>query len=408
MTKSSEIVEKTQRRSANNYCPLPVVLERGEGIWVYDVEGNRYLDMLSAYSALNQGHRHPKIVKALVEQASRITLTSRAFHNDKMGEFLEKLCTLSGFDKALPMNTGAEAVETALKAARKWGYVKKNIPENKAEIIACNNNFAGRTVSIISFSTEEQYKFGFGPYTPGFIAVPFGDADALRKAITPHTAAFIVEPIQGEGGVIVPPDGYLKEIRQITKENNILLIMDEIQTGLGRTGTMFAYEAEGIRPDILILGKALGGGCYPVSAILSGDEIMDVFTPGDHGSTFGGNPLASAVGIASLDVLTDEHLPEKARESGAYFMDRLRQMQSPLVKEIRGRGLMIGVEMKEEYGTARKYCEALMELGILCKETHQQIIRFAPPLIITKEDIDWAMERIGKVLTSKQRGYPPA
>ncbi len=398
MSLTEEFIKEAERYSAHNYHPLPVVLSKGEGVWVWDVEGKKYLDCLSAYSAVNQGHRHPKIINALIEQANRITLTSRAFHNDKMGAFLKKLCEVAGFDKALPMNTGAEAVETAIKTARKWGYLKKGVEEDKAEIIVCENNFHGRTITIISFSTEPQYRFGFGPFTPGFKVIPFGDAEALEKAITPNTVGFLVEPIQGEGGVIVPPDGYYKAIREITKKHNVLLMADEIQTGFGRTGTLFAMDREGVKPDILIVGKALGGGVYPVSAILANNDVMDVFRPGDHGSTFGGNPLAAAVGMAAIDVIIEERLPERAEELGNYFMKRLREINSPYVKEVRGRGLLIGVEIKKEYGTARPFCEKLMELGILAKETHDQVIRFAPPLVITKEEIDWALERIEKVL----------
>jgi len=399
MKSTREYIEEVEKYGAHNYHPLPVVLTKGEGVWVWDVEGNKYLDCLSAYSAVNQGHRHPKIINALIEQANRITLTSRAFHNDKLGPFLKKLCEITGFDKALPMNTGAEAVETAIKAARKWGYLKKKVEDGKAEIIVCEGNFHGRTTTIISFSTEPQYRFGFGPFTPGFKVIPYGDAEALEKAITPNTVGFLVEPIQGEGGVIVPPDGYYKAIREITKKHNVLLIADEIQTGFGRTGTLFAMDREGVKPDILVVGKALGGGVYPVSAILANDDVMDVFTPGDHGSTFGGNPLAAAVGIAALEVIIEERLAERAEELGNYFMAKLREIESPYVKEVRGRGLLIGVEIKKEYGTARPFCEKLMKLGILAKETHEQVIRFAPPLVITKEEIDWALERIKKVLT---------
>jgi len=399
MKRTEDYIREVEKFSAHNYHPLPVVLSKGEGVWVWDVEGNKYLDMLSAYSAVNQGHRHPKIIKALIDQAQKITLTSRAFHNDKMGPFLHKLCEVTGYDKALPMNTGAEAVETAIKAARKWGYLKKGVEENKAEIIVCENNFHGRTTTIISFSTEPQYKFGFGPFTPGFKIIPYNDPEALEKAITPNTVAFLVEPVQGEGGVIVPDEGYYKKIREITKRNNVLLIADEIQTGLGRTGTLFAMDREGVKPDILVVGKALGGGVYPVSAILANDDIMDVFRPGDHGSTFGGNPLASAVGMASLEVILEEKLPERAKELGNYFMEELRKINSTYVKELRGRGLLIGVEIKKEMATARPFCEKLMKLGILAKETHEQVIRFAPPLIIKKEEIDWALERIRKVLT---------
>jgi len=399
MKKTEDYIREVEKFSAHNYHPLPVVLSKGEGVWVWDVEGNKYLDMLSAYSAVNQGHRHPKIIKALIDQAQKITLTSRAFHNDKMGPFLHKLCEIAGYDKALPMNTGAEAVETAIKAARKWGYLKKGVEENKAEIIVCENNFHGRTTTIISFSTEPQYKFGFGPFTPGFKIISYNDPEALEKAITSNTVAFLVEPVQGEGGVIVPDEGYYKKIREITKKYNVLLIADEIQTGFGRTGTLFAMDREGVKPDILVVGKALGGGIYPVSAILANDDIMDVFKPGDHGSTFGGNPLASAVGMASLEVILEEKLPERAEELGSYFMEELRKINSPHVKEVRGRGLLIGMEIKKEIATARPFCEKLMKLGILAKETHEQVIRFAPPLIIKKEEIDWALERIRKVLT---------
>ena len=399
MRSTKDYIEIAEKYGAHNYHPLDVVIEKGEGVWVWDVEGKKYLDMLSAYSALNQGHRHPKIIEALVEQASLLTLTSRAFHNNVLGDFLKKLAELAGYDKVLPMNTGAEAVETALKAARKWGYLKKKVPENKAEIIVCANNFHGRTITIISFSTEDQYKYGFGPFTPGFKVIPYDDPEALENAITENTVAFMFEPVQGEGGVIVPHEGYYKKVREITKKHNVLLIADEIQTGFGRTGKMFAVWHEDVRPDIIVVGKALGGGVYPVSGIIADDEIMDVFTPGDHGSTFGGNPLAARVGMAALDVLIEEKLPDRAYELGEYFMDRLRKIQSPYVKEVRGKGLLIGVEIKKEYGTARPYCEKLRDLGILAKETHEQVIRFAPPLVISKEEIDWALERIEKVLT---------
>lgn len=399
MTRTQELIDLAETYGAHNYHPLPVVLTKGEGVWVWDVEGKKYLDMLSAYSAVNQGHRHPRILQAVKAQLERITLTSRAFHNDQLGPFMEKITRLTGYDKFLPMNTGAEAVETALKAARKWGYLKKGVPDNQAEIIVAENNFHGRTITIISFSTEAQYRYGFGPFTPGFKVVPYGDAEAIAKAITPNTVAVLLEPIQGEGGVIVPPEGYLAKVRDITRQHNVLLMLDEIQTGLGRTGKLFAYEYENARPDVLIVGKALGGGVYPVSGILADDEVMDVFTPGDHGSTFGGNPLAAAVGMASLDVIVEERLPERAFELGNYFMERLRTIPSPYVKEVRGKGLLIGVEIKEEHGTARPFCERLMDLGILAKETHHQVIRFAPPLVITKEEIDWALERIEQVLT---------
>ena len=399
MARTDEFIRDVERYSANNYHPLPIVISKGEGVWVYDVEGKKYLDMLSAYSALNQGHRHPKIIGALLEQAAKITLTSRAFHNETMGSFLKTLCQMADFEIALPMNTGAEAVETALKAARKWGVVKKGVPENQGEIIVCDNNFHGRTITIVSFSTEEQYRYGFGPFTPGFVSVPFGDAHALEEAITENTVAVLAEPIQGEGGVLVPPEGYLAKMRQLATDNNVLMILDEIQTGLGRTGKLFAYQYEDAKPDVLLLGKALGGGVYPVSAILSADEVMEVFGPGDHGSTFGGNPLGSAVGQAALEVLEDENLVDQAFTLGQYFRAGLEKMKSPVVAEIRGKGLLIGVEIKQEYGNARPYCERLMELGLLCKETHDYTIRFAPPLIITKEEIDWSLERIAQVLT---------
>jgi ornithine--oxo-acid transaminase len=398
MKNMGDQINQVQEWSAHNYNPLPIVLEYGEGVWVQDVEGKKYMDMLAAYSSLNQGHRHPRIINALLEQAGRITITSRAFHNDKMGDFLEKLCRVAGFEKALPMNTGSEAVETALKAARKWAYKTRGVPENKGEILVCGNNFHGRTITIISFSSEEQYRSGFGPYTPGFRIIEYGNADALREAITENTIAFLLEPIQGEGGVIIPPQGYLAEVRKITKENNILLLFDEIQTGFGRTGKMFAFEHEDARPDILMLGKAMGGGVYPVSAVLADREVMDVFSPGDHGSTFGGNPLAAAVAIAALDVLLDERLPQRSKELGEYFAEGLRKIDSKAVREIRAKGLMIGVEIKREWGRARSYCEKLMELGLLCKETHEQTIRFTPPLVITREEIDWALERIARVL----------
>lgn len=391
-------IELNEKYGAHNYLPLPVVLEKGEGVWVWDVEGKKYLDMLSSYSALNQGHRHPKILKALMEQTQRITLTSRAFHNDVLGRFLKKLHDVTGYDKALPMNTGVEAVETALKIARKWGYVKKGIPKYEGKVIVAEGNFHGRTITVISFSTEELYKEGFGPFTPGFEVVPYGDEKAIENAIDENTIAVLLEPIQGEGGVRIPPEGYLRKVREITRERNVLLILDEIQTGLGRTGKLFAFEWEDARPDILVLGKALGGGVYPVSAALANDDVMNVIGPNEHGSTFGGNPLAAAVGIASIDVIIEERLPERARELGEYFLNELKKIESPFIKEVRGKGLLIGVEVKEEYGTARPFCEKLATLGILAKETHEQVIRFAPPLVITKEEIDWALERIEKVL----------
>lgn len=399
MTQSTErYLAEVERYSARNYRPLPVVLERGEGAWVFDIEGKKYLDCLSAYSALNQGHRHPAIVQAAREQLDRLTLTSRAFHNDQLGPFLHELCELAGFAKALPMNSGAEAVETALKAVRKWGYTVKGVSEDRAEIVACENNFHGRTTTIVSFSSEAQYRQGFGPLTPGFRIVRYGDADALARAISPHTVAFLVEPVQGEGGVNVPPSGYLRRAREICVRHRVLLVADEIQTGLGRTGRMFGWEWDGARPDALILGKALSGGLYPVSAFLADDEVMAVFTPGDHGSTFGGNPLAAAIGRAALRVLVEERLADRARELGEWFMAELRKIESPHVAEVRGRGFLIGVEIRKESGPARPYCEALMERGILAKETHEQVVRFAPPLVVGKADLEWALPRVAEVL----------
>ena len=397
---SSDLIQLAESYSAHNYHPLPVVLSKGEGVWVWDVEGRKFMDMLSSYSALNQGHRHPRIIEAARSQMDRLTLTSRAFHNDQFGAFCELICKTCDQESVLLMNTGAEAVETAIKAARKWGYQVKGVPDGKAEIIVCENNFHGRTTTIVGFSSEKQYRAGFGPFSPGFKMIPYSDLDALRAAVTPHTVGFLVEPIQGEAGVIVPDEGYLREARAMLKADNILLMLDEIQTGLGRTGRLFCYEYENAKPDILIVGKALGGGVFPVSGMLSGKELMDVFTPGDHGSTFGGNPLACAIGSAALQVIVDEDLPAKALEAGRYFMDGLARVESPHVKEIRGRGLLIGVEIKESSGTARPFCERLMELGILAKETHHQVIRFAPPLVITREEIDWALERIEKILAS--------
>ncbi len=395
---AQQFIELENQYGANNYHPLDVVLTRGEGVWVWDVEGRKYLDCLSAYSAVNQGHCHPKIAKVVTEQVQRLTLTSRAFRNDQLGLFYQKLVEISGLPRVLPMNSGAEAVETALKAIRKWAYTVKGIPKDQAEIIVCANNFHGRTITIISFSTEDQYREGFGPLTPGFKIIPFGDADALKAAITPNTAAFLVEPIQGEGGIIVPPRGYLEAAEAICRENNVLFVLDEIQTGLGRTGKMFAHQYENVKPDGLIVGKALSGGFYPVSAFLATEELMGVFKPGDHGSTFGGNPLAAAIGRAALEVLVDEKLPQRAAEMGEYFMAGLRGISSPHIKEIRGKGLLIGVELHREAGGARRFCEALAQEGILSKETHEHVIRFAPPLVITKEEIDWALERIAKVL----------
>lgn len=396
-----DYLTEVEQFSANNYHPLPIVLSRGEGSWVWDVDGNKYLDCLAAYSAVNQGHRHPAIVAAAKTQLDRLTLTSRAFHNDAMGPFLRQLCELAGYEKALPMNTGAEAVETAIKAVRRWAYRVKGVPPGLAEIIVCSNNFHGRTTTIVSFSTEEAYQADFGPFTPGFVVVPYGDGEALARALTPNTAAVLIEPLQGEGGVIVPPEGYLSDVAATCRANDVLLVADEIQTGLGRTGKMFCCDWDYVRPDVLLLGKALGGGVYPVSAMLADATIMDVFEPGDHGSTFGGNPLAAAVGMASLDVLLDEGLPERAAELGAWFMERLTALESPHVQEVRGRGLMIGVEIKPESGTARPFCEALQARGILAKETHEQVIRFAPPLTVEQSDLEWALGAIEDVLVGE-------
>ncbi|MGB7338378.1 MAG: ornithine--oxo-acid transaminase [Phototrophicaceae bacterium] len=395
---SQDYIALEDHYNARNYKPLDVVLERGEGIWVWDVEGNQYLDFLSAYSAVNQGHRHPRILQAMIDQASKLPLTSRAFRNDQLPLLAKQLCEMTGYEKVLPMNSGAEAVETALKLARKWGYKVKGVAHNQAEIIVCTGNFAGRTISIISFSPEDQYRDGFGPLTPGFKMVEYGNADALRTAITENTVAFMIEPIQGEGGVIVPPAGYLKEVRDICSANNVLLIADEIQSGLGRSGKLFAADWDDVRADMVTIGKALSGGFYPVSAVLTDNEVMSMFQPGDHGSTFGGNPLGAAIAREALSVLVDENLIENAREMGDYLMDRLRQINSPHVKEVRGRGLLIGVELHDSAGGARRFCEALMARGLLCKETHETVIRFAPPLVITREDIDWALDRIEPVL----------
>lgn len=397
---SQDYIQLEDVYGTHHYKPLDVVLEKGEGVWVYDVEGNKYLDCLSAYSAVSQGHCHPRIMRAMQEQLHKVTLTSRAFYSDQLGPFLQQLCELTGYEKALPMNSGAEAVETAVKAARKWGYQVKGVPDNQAEIIVCSGNFAGRTISMISFSSEEKYKEDFGPFTPGFVMIPYGDADALEQAITENTVAFLVEPIQGEGGVVIPPAGYLRRAAEICRENDVLLIADEIQTGLGRTGALLACEHEGVKPDMVTLGKALSGGFYPVSAVVSSSSVLGLFQPGDHGSTFGGNPLAAAVGRAALDVIVDEDLPGRSAELGEYFKGRLERIECDDIKEIRGRGLFIGMEMHSE---ARPYCEALRDRGILCKETHNTVIRFAPPLVITKEEIDWALEQIEDVLMNSQR-----
>ncbi len=398
MPTSPEIIAKTEKFGADNYHPLPVVLARGEGVWVWDVEGTKYMDMLSAYSALSHGHLHPKIMKALTDQASRLTLTSRAFHNDQLGELYERISRVTGLPKVLPMNTGAEAVETALKAARKWGVTVKGVADGEQEIICCENNFHGRTVTIVSFSTEEDYRAGFGPLTPGFPVIEYGNIDALKAAINENTVAFMVEPIQGEAGIIMPPEGYLKAAAAVCKENNVLFVADEIQTGFGRTGKMFCCEHEGVKPDVYIMGKTLGGGVMPVSAIAATEEVMDVFQPGQHGSTFGGNPLAAAVGVAAIDVLLEEELADKSASLGDYLMDELRKVNSPHVKEIRGLGLFVGIDLKPEAGGARRFCEALQAEGILAKETHESVIRLAPPLNISKEDLDWAIAKVKKVL----------
>ncbi len=394
MATTKEILEQTERYSARNYLPLPVVLAEGEGVWVKDPEGNRYMDMLSAYSAMNFGHCHPKIIQALKDQADRITLTSRAFHNDLLGIFCHKLAELTGKPMVLPMNTGAEAVETAIKAVRRWAYRKKNIAADQAEIIACNGNFHGRTTTIVSFTSDTAYKADFGPFTPGFKLIEYGNIEALKTAINKNTAAFLVEPIQGEGGIIIPPEGFLKEAYALCRQNNVLFVADEIQTGFGRTGKTFACDWENVKPDVYILGKALGGGVLPISAVTADEEVLGVFEPGSHGSTFGGNPLACAVAIAALDVLADEDLVGKSETNGKYFIDKLKEIKNPVIKEIRGKGLMVGLELNEK---ARPYCEHLMELGILAKETHDNVIRLAPPLVISKDELDWALETIAKV-----------
>ena len=393
--RTEDYVEIENEYGAHNYHPLDVVIERAEGVWVYDVEGQKYLDCLASYSAVNQGHCHPKILQTLIDQAHKVTLTSRAFRNEQLPLLCKELHELTGFDMVLPMNSGAEAVETAVKTARKWGYARKGIPEDLAEIIVCANNFHGRTVTTISFSTEKQYRRGFGPFTPGFKVVPFGDAQALRQAMTLNTCAFLVEPIQGEAGIMVPPEGFLKEAAEICARNRVLLMTDEIQSGLGRTGKLFAYMHDGITPDVLIVGKALSGGFYPVSAVLGSKDVLGVFQPGDHGSTFGGNPLGCAVARTALRVLVEEKMVERSAELGAYFLKRLKTLHSAKVKEVRGRGLWIGVEMTVG---ARPYCEALKAEGVLCKETHERVIRIAPPLVITREEIDWAFERIKRVV----------
>jgi ornithine--oxo-acid transaminase len=398
---TKDFIVLEEQYGAHNYHPLDVVIERGEGVWVYDVDGKKYLDCLSAYSALNQGHVHPKILNALLEQAQKVTLTSRAFRNDQLPLLYKELSEMTGYEMSLPMNSGAEAVETALKLARKWAYRVKGVPRHQAEIITAQGNFHGRTVSIVSFSTEPAYRDDFGPFTPGFVTVPYGDAAAIEKAITPNTAAVMLEPIQGEGGVILPPAGYLKRIAEICKKNNVLLMLDEIQTGLGRTGKLFAAQHENVRPDVTIIGKALGGGFYPVSAVLADKAVLGLFTAGEHGSTFGGNPLGAAVARAALRVIREEKLAERARELGEYFIEQLSEISSPHVKEVRGKGLLIGVELKPEAKGARRFCEAMRAQGILAKETHENVIRFAPPLVIEKETIDWALPIIREVLNMK-------
>ncbi|HSB66478.1 MAG TPA: ornithine--oxo-acid transaminase [Anaerolineales bacterium] len=398
---TQEYIEVEDQFGAHNYHPLDIILTRGEGVWVYDIDENRYLDCLSSYSALNQGHVHPKILSALLDQAKRLTLTSRAFRNDQLPLFYKELSELTGYEMALPMNSGAEAVETAIKLARKWAYQVKGIPRFHAEIITCQNNFHGRTVTAISFSTEPLYRDDFGPFTPGFVTVPYGDADAISKAITSHTAAVMLEPIQGEAGVNIPPVGYLKEVRDICTRTNVLLIADEIQTGLGRTGKLFACDYESIRADMVIIGKALSGGFYPVSAVLADSELMGLFRPGEHGSTFGGNPLGMAVARAALRILVDEDMVGNAARMGEYFYEQLAEITSPHVKEVRGKGLLIGVELLPKAGGARRFCEALSKQGILAKETHENVIRFAPPLIIDKPTLDWAVPRIREVLNMK-------
>jgi ornithine--oxo-acid transaminase len=398
---TKDYIEIEEQFGAHNYHPLDVVIERAEGVWVYDVEGNKYLDCLSAYSALNQGHVHPEILKAMLEQAKKVTLTSRAFRNDQLPLFYKELSEMTGYDMSLPMNSGAEAVETAIKLARKWAYRVKGVARHQAEIIVCAGNFHGRTTTVISFSTEPLYRDDFGPFTPGFLVAPYGDADAIKRLITPNTAAVMIEPIQGEGGVIIPPAGYLKQLAELCKKNNVLLIADEIQTGLGRTGKLFACQHENVRPDMVIIGKALSGGFYPVSAVLADQPLLGLFQPGEHGSTFGGSPLAAAIARASLRVIREEKLADRSRELGTYFMEQLAEIPSPHVKEVRGRGLLIGVELKPEARGARRFCEALQPKGILAKETHERVIRFAPPLIIDKQTIDWALPFIRDVLNMK-------
>ncbi|WP_404350627.1 ornithine--oxo-acid transaminase [Sutcliffiella horikoshii] len=395
-TKTHDIISMTEKFGANNYHPLPIVISKAQGVWVEDPEGNKYMDMLSAYSAVNQGHRHPKIIQALKDQADKITLTSRAFHNDQLGPWYEKMARLTKKNMVLPMNTGAEAVETAVKAVRRWAYDVKGVPVNQAEIIVCEDNFHGRTMTAVSMSSSEEYQQGFGPMLPGIKVIPYGSIEALKGAITPNTAAFIFEPIQGEAGINIPAEGFLSEAYEICKANNVLYVADEIQAGLGRSGKLFACDWENVEPDMYILGKALGGGVFPISCVAANKDILGVFNPGSHGSTFGGNPLACAVSMASLEVLEEEKLVERSYDLGNYMMEELRTIKNPIIKEVRGRGLFIGVELTEE---ARPYCEKLKEEGLLCKETHETVIRFAPPLVISKEDLDWAIEKVKQVLS---------
>ncbi len=391
-------IELEDRYCAHNYHPLPVVLTRGEGVFLWDENGKKYLDMMSAYSAVSHGHTHPRLVKLVQDQVATLNIVSRAFHSDRLGPFLKRACELTGMDMALPMNTGSEAVETAIKAARKWAYTVKGVPHDKAEILACDGNFHGRTIAIVAMSEEPQYQEGFGPFPPGFKAVDYGDIDALEASINGNTAALIIEPIQGEGGIIMPPEGYLREAAELCRKNNVLLIADEIQTGLGRTGKLLACEHEGVKPDGLILGKALGGGIFPVSMFLARSDVMNVFRPGDHGSTFGGNPLGASIGLEALNILVEEKLPERSAEMGAYLIDSLRKIDSPMIKEVRGRGLFVGVEIDSALGSARAVCEALLARGMLSKETHETVVRLAPPLVIGKAEIDWAVDQIRDVL----------
>ncbi|WP_102706563.1 ornithine--oxo-acid transaminase [Terribacillus saccharophilus] len=394
-TDAQDLMQLTEQYGANNYHPLPIVVSKAEGVWVEDTDGKRYMDMLSAYSAVNQGHRHPKIIEALIEQAQKVTLTSRAFHNDQLGVWYEKVAALTGKDMILPMNTGAEAVETAFKAARRWGYDVKGIADDQAEVIVCSGNFHGRTMTAVSLSSEAEYRRGFGPMIPGIKVIAYGDLDALKSAITPNTAALILEPIQGEAGIIIPPEGYLKAASKLCKQENVLFIADEIQVGLGRTGKRFACDWEDVTPDLFILGKALGGGVFPISCVAGNKDVLGVFNPGSHGSTFGGNPLACAVSIAALDVLEEENLAARSHRLGTYLQEQLQQLTSDKIKEVRGRGLFVGIELTEP---ARPFCEKLKELGVLCKETHETVIRIAPPLIITEDELEWALERLKQVL----------